>query len=82
MISDDYAKQLHDSITRGETLSSKDQSLLEKWYESQDLEEFEALNLKSDRYKGSADLQNQVEKSLKQAKSVSSVCYYKRCEQR
>lgn len=45
MVSADQAKQLHDRTSRGEPLSSEEQSLLEEWYAIQDNIEQEALGL-------------------------------------
>jgi len=36
MVSDNIGKQLHDQFTRGKSLSSEEQSLLQEWYGIQD----------------------------------------------
>ncbi|MEJ5312493.1 MAG: hypothetical protein WHX52_22230 [Anaerolineae bacterium] len=39
MVSDALGKQLHNRVTRGETLSEEEQAQLEAWYDKQDREE-------------------------------------------
>lgn len=43
MISDEFAKELHDKATRGEPLSNEAQAQLENWYALQDQAESLAL---------------------------------------
>ena len=40
---DDLAQRLHDTATRGGSLSAEEQALLEAWYAGQDREEAAAL---------------------------------------
>lgn len=41
----DLRKKLHDQATRGIKLSQNEQALLDDWYQSQDREEMQCLNL-------------------------------------
>jgi hypothetical protein len=45
MISDELGYQLHDRVTRGETLTVEDQARLEAWYAAQDRADMERLGL-------------------------------------
>lgn len=47
MIADEKALQLHDRATRGEKLSSKEQMLLQEWYQKQDEAELEIMHSKT-----------------------------------
>jgi peptidoglycan hydrolase CwlO-like protein len=71
MISDDLARQLHDRATRGESLSTKEQALLEEWYASQDGIESQALGLTT-KEKRIETLQAQVEAALTQLRTITT----------
>ncbi len=43
MISDNIAQQLHDKLTRGESLSAEEQATLDAWYAAQDEAESHTL---------------------------------------
>ncbi len=70
MTSEDIAKQLHDRATRGELLSTEEQSLLKNWYALQDNAESAALGLTEDE-KALTTLQTQVEAALTQLTIVT-----------
>lgn len=70
MISDDLAKQLHDKVTKGESLSTKEQAKLEKWYTFQDSAENNVLGLTAAEKKIST-LQSQVNSALSQLMTVT-----------
>ena len=65
MISDDLGIQLHDKVTRGETLSLAQQDQLNEWYAAQDLAEQEQLTL-PEQTLDLSKLQSQIEISLNQ----------------
>jgi hypothetical protein len=44
MIPDEIGQKLHDRATRGETLSTEEQGLLQRWYAYHDQEEMAQLN--------------------------------------
>jgi len=60
MLTDEVGKQLHDKATRGIKLTSKEEKLLEKWYDEQDNAESESLNLSVD-LKTEHTLQKQID---------------------
>jgi peptidoglycan hydrolase CwlO-like protein len=70
MISDDLGKQLHDRATRGETLSTEEQRLLEEWYVEQDRIEMTELGLATET-EMVASLQSQVDSALAQLTAVT-----------
>jgi hypothetical protein len=45
MVTDDFGKQLHNRVTRGEALSTEEQAQLEDWYATQDRIEMDQLGL-------------------------------------
>jgi hypothetical protein len=65
MISEDFAKELHDRSTRGESLSPEEQAQLESWYALQD--EIGATAAE----KTKATMQAQIETTLKQLMVVT-----------
>ena len=65
MNSNDLAKQLHNRVTRGELLSTEEQTLLANWYDLQDNAESDAFGLTEDNTSLIA-LQTQVEIALTQ----------------
>ena len=69
MVSDDFAKQLHDRATRGESLSAEEQSQLENWYALQDNAESNVFSLTAAE-KTPATLQAQVDVALTQLITV------------
>jgi len=70
MISDELAKQLHDKSTRGKSLSSEEQSLLEQWYAFQDDAETQTLAKSSDESRITI-LQTQVNTAFIQLMTVT-----------
>jgi hypothetical protein len=62
---DEHAKQLHDKVTRGFTLSAEEQAQLDTWYAEQDQNEHLALSAASSSQR-LATLQTQVEAALAQ----------------
>ncbi len=71
MISDELAKQLHDKSTRGKSLSSEEQSLLEQWYAFQDDAETQTLANKSSGESRITILQTQVNTAFIQLMTVT-----------
>jgi hypothetical protein len=45
MVTDDFGKQLHNRVARGEALSTEEQAQLEDWYATQDRIEMDQLGL-------------------------------------
>jgi cell division protein FtsB len=70
MVSEDLAKQLHNRVTRGESLSSEEQALLEEWYSLQDSAEQQIL-ISTSNEKELANLRTQVETMLAQLTTVT-----------
>jgi peptidoglycan hydrolase CwlO-like protein len=70
MVSEDLAKHLHDRVTRGESLSSEKQALLEEWYSLQDSAEQQIL-ISISNEKDLANLRTQVETMLAQLTTVT-----------
>ncbi len=70
MISDDFAKQLHDRASRGELLSAEEQAQLEEWYALQDNAETKALGLVAAE-RALATLQAQIDAALAQLMTVT-----------
>jgi peptidoglycan hydrolase CwlO-like protein len=70
MISNDFAKKLHDKATRGEALSAEEQAQLENWYVLQNNAENKALGL-TDTEKKLETLQAQVDAALAQLMTVA-----------
>ena len=62
---DERAKQLHDKVTRGLTLSAEEQVQLDAWYAEQDQREHPVLGAASSSQR-LATLQTQVETALAQ----------------
>ncbi len=70
MISDHIARELHDRLSRGETLLAEEQKQLENWYASQDAAESKILGLATSE-KTAASLQAQVDATLTQLITVT-----------
>jgi peptidoglycan hydrolase CwlO-like protein len=69
MVSDELGKQLHDRVTRGETLSAQERASLETWYAAQDRAEMDALHLTTPETV--AVLQAQVDSVLEQLETAA-----------
>ncbi len=61
---EENAKQLHDCATRGETLTTEEQSLLQAWYDQQDQAELQQLGLTAPVAED-ATLPNQIPNQIK-----------------
>jgi hypothetical protein len=67
---DDFAQQLHDKWTRGESLSAEERAQLKNWYALQDSAESKALGLTAAE-KTSATLQAQIDTALARLMEVT-----------
>lgn len=67
---DERAKQLHDKVTRGVTLSAEEQAQLDAWYAEQDQREHLVLSAASSSQR-LATLQTQIEMALAQLLSTT-----------
>jgi len=67
---DELAKQLHDKVTRGLTLSAEEQAQLEAWYTEQDQQECAVLGPMGSSQR-LATLHTQVETALAQLLTVT-----------
>jgi SMC interacting uncharacterized protein involved in chromosome segregation len=73
MISDDAGRNLHDRLTRGEPLSSEEQSLLEEWYALQDDAERQLLGLSGIPDESNiTTIQTQVDAALAQLAAMTA----------
>ena len=70
MSKDEFAQQLHDKATRGESLSAEEEALLQQWYARQDQEEG-AMLTRTAPPESVAALQTQVDAALAQLLTVS-----------
>lgn len=70
MTADEQARQLHDGVTRGETLTADEQMLLNEWYARQDHEESAVLAGMSPP-QTLAELRSQVDAAVAQLQSAA-----------